>query len=125
MVLALVTCTGTPTASSPKPTPNVTARQSTAPTQTATASVDDKTVTVQMAEHFYSPALVKVKVGTTVVWWNVGTQVHDVNAVDNSFHSNNMDPGDRFTYAFFKPGVYKYFCIPHAGDGMTGEVDVE
>lgn len=87
--------------------------------------MDDKTLTVQMAEHFYSPGQVKVKVGTTVIWWNVGTQVHDVNAVDDSFHSNNMDPGNRFAYTFFKPGVYKYFCIPHAGDGMVGEVDVE
>lgn len=82
-------------------------------------------MTVQMAEHFYSPAQIKVKVGTTVIWWNVGTQVHDVNAVDSSFRSNNMDPGNRFAYTFFKPGVYRYFCIPHAGDGMVGEVDVE
>jgi len=36
-----------------------------------------------------------------------------------------MDPGNRFAYTFDKPGIYKYFCIPHAGDGTTGEVDVE
>lgn len=78
-----------------------------------------------MGEHFYSPSQVKVKVGTTVIWWNVGSQPHDVNSSDNLFRSANMDPGNRFSYTFLRPGVYKYFCIPHGGDGMVGEVIVE
>lgn len=82
-------------------------------------------VTIQMAEHFYSPSQVTVKVGTTVVWWNVGTQPHDVNSFDDLFHSPNLDPGNRFSFTFLRPGVYGYFCIPHAGDGMTGQVVVE
>ena len=36
-----------------------------------------------------------------------------------------MDPGNRFSYTFLRPGVYKYFCIRHGGDGMVGEVIVE
>jgi plastocyanin len=87
--------------------------------------VDYKTVIVQLAEHFYSPSLITVKVGMTVVWWNVGTQPHDVHAYDKSFNSPNLDPGNRFSYTFLVPGKYRYFCIPHEGDGMTGEVDVE
>ncbi|MDP9281566.1 MAG: plastocyanin/azurin family copper-binding protein [Chloroflexota bacterium] len=80
---------------------------------------------VQLAEHFYTPALITVKVGTTVTWRNVGQQVHDVNANDGSFHSGNLEPGGTFTYTFTKAGHFKYYCIPHAGDGMTGEVVAE
>lgn len=89
------------------------------------ATPDETKPLVQLAEHFYTPALITVKVGATVTWRNVGQQVHDVNAYDGSFHSGNLEPGGTFTYTFTKAGDFKYYCIPHAGDGMTGEVVVE
>jgi plastocyanin len=89
------------------------------------AAFDATKPLVQLAEHFYTPALITVKVGTTVTWRNVGQQVHDVNANDGSFHSGNLEPGGTFLYTFTKAGHFKYYCIPHAGDGMTGEVVVE
>lgn len=91
----------------------------------ATATSDTTQPLIQLAEHFYTPAQLTVKVGTTVTWRNVGQQVHDVNANDGSFHSGNLEPGMTFTYTFTRPGQFKYYCIPHAGDGMTGEVDVD
>jgi plastocyanin len=89
------------------------------------ATLDPTKPLVQLAEHFYTPALITVKVGTTVTWRNVGQQVHDVNAEDGAFHSGNLEPGGTFTYTFNRAGHFKYYCIPHAGDGMTGEVVVE
>ena len=85
----------------------------------------DRTATVSLAEHFFDPALLTVKAGTTVTWRNVGQQTHDVNARDGSFHSPLLGPGGTFSYTFTTPGRYRYFCVPHEGDGMIGEVDVQ
>ncbi|HEV8654005.1 MAG TPA: plastocyanin/azurin family copper-binding protein [Candidatus Limnocylindria bacterium] len=79
---------------------------------------------IQLAEHYYDPSSITVKVGTTVTWINRGQQTHDVNAYDKSFASGNLLPGGTFAYTFTKPGTYRYYCIPHEGDGMTGEVNV-
>ncbi|MDE3192633.1 MAG: cupredoxin domain-containing protein [Chloroflexota bacterium] len=81
-------------------------------------------VTVEMAEDFFTPKTITVAAGTTVVWENVGEEDHDVQAKDGSFGSNRLGPGDSFSHTFTKPGTYPYFCTPHVGDGMVGEVDV-
>ena len=91
----------------------------------AAPTLPNVSANVSLAEHFFDPALLTVKVGTTVTWRNMGQQVHDVNARDASFHSPLLGPGGTFSYTFTKPGRYPYFCVPHEGDGMVGEVDVE
>ena len=90
----------------------------------ASPTIASGTVTIEMAEHFYSPSFITVKVGTTVVWKVVGIQSHDVHARDGSFNSPLMAPGNTFTYTFTKAGKFPYYCAPHEGDGMFGEVDV-
>lgn len=90
----------------------------------ASPTIASGTVTIEMAEHFYSPSLITVKVGTTVMWKVVGVQSHDVHARDGSFNSPVMAPGNTFTYTFTKAGKFPYYCAPHEGDGMFGEVDV-
>ena len=90
----------------------------------ASPTIASGTVTIEMAEHFYSPSFLTVKVGTTVVWKVVGVQSHDVHARDDSFNSPLMAPGSTFTYTFTKVGKFPYFCAPHEGDGMFGEIDV-
>ena len=92
--------------------------------QNASPTVASGTVTIEMAEHFYSPSLITVKVGTTVVWKVVGVQSHDVHARDGSFNSPLLAPGNTFTFTFTKAGKFPYYCAPHEGDGMFGEVDV-
>lgn len=94
-------------------------------TPSVTTSSDDKTVVVQLGEHYFDPSAITVKVGTPVVWRNVGQQTHDVHARDGSFDSPLLNPGNTFTFTFTKPGHYPYYCIPHEGDGMTGQVDVQ
>jgi len=127
----LVSCGATVPAASPAPlatvaaTATASATRSPAPSAAnATPAVASGTVTIEMAEHFYSPSFVTVKVGTIVVWKVVGVQSHDVHARDGSFDSPLMAPGATFTYTFNKVGKFPYYCAPHEGDGMFGEVDV-
>jgi len=112
----------------PQPTTAVTTTPASASraaaTTAASPTVASGTVTIEMAEHFYSPSFLTVRVGTTVVWKVVGVQSHDVHARDGSFNSSLMAPGNTFTYTFTKAGKFPYYCAPHEGDGMTGEIDV-
>lgn len=78
-----------------------------------------------MGDHFFDPATAVVKVGMTVTWVVVGSQVHNVNAYDGSFRSPDMGPGGRYSFTFNKPGRYQYLCTPHYGDGMAGVIVVE
>lgn len=80
---------------------------------------------IQLGEHFYTPAQLTIGVGSTVTWRNVGQQTHDVNAYDGSFRSGSLGTGQTFSYTFTKPGRFRYYCSPHEGDGMIGEVVVE
>jgi plastocyanin len=82
------------------------------------------TAVVEVGDHWYIPAKLTVPVGTTVTWRMVGSQEHDVWAYDGSFHSPTLGPGMSFSRTFTRPGSYKYFCVPHYGDGMYGEVIV-
>ena len=112
-----------PAASTARPTQSVSAAPVTA-TPASTTSADDKTVVVQLGEHFFDPSSITVRVGTTVVWRNNGQQTHDIHARDGSFDSPLLNPGNTFTFTFTKPGLYPYYCIPHEGDGMIGQVEV-
>ena len=104
----------------------VTPGSSTRTTATPAAATpsDDRTVVVQLGEHFFDPSSITVNAGTTVIWRNNGQQTHDVHARDGSFSSPPLDPGNTFSHTFTKPGHYPYYCIPHEGDGMVGEVEV-
>jgi plastocyanin len=122
-VMAAACASPAPATSTTRPTQTVRAPAvSAAPL--VTTSPDDKTVVVQLGEHFFDPSTITVRVGTTVIWRNNGQQTHDVHARDGSFNSPPLDPGNAFTFTFIKPGQYPYYCIPHEGDGMVGQVEV-
>ena len=36
-----------------------------------------------------------------------------------------IKPGEEFEVKIEKAGTYRYFCIPHEGDGMTGTLEVK
>jgi len=129
IVVVCASCAAATPSGPPSVTPTigtVTARATptSAPTQVAGPTLASGTVTVQLAEHFFSPSLITVAVGTTVVWVDVGQQSHDVHARDGSFDSPPLSPGNTFAHTFTKAGKYPYYCVPHEGDGMFGEVDV-
>lgn len=88
----------------------------------------------------FVPATVTVKVGDTVRWENMSVMVHtvtcdpdkaarpaDVALPDGAevFDSGNILPKKTFDHTFTVAGTYRYFCKPHEGAKMIGEVIVE
>jgi plastocyanin len=73
----------------------------------------------------FFPAVLTVKVGTTVKWTNsqVDKVDHTVNANDNSFSSPALKPGESYANLFTKPGTYLYFCSLHP-DHMRARIEV-
>ena len=100
-----------------------------------------KDVVIEMTNDLrFQPSSITISVSDTVRWKNSSLLVHtvtadpglaankeDVNLPDGAkaFNSGNLDPEKEFEHKFKVPGQYKYFCIPHEGAGMTGEVVVK
>lgn len=87
----------------------------------------------------FLPVKVTVKAGQSVTWRNVGKVGHTITTIRSkaAVKSHAAVPagavawdsgfilGSRsYTRKFTKPGVYRYFCIPHEGGGMVGTIVV-
>ncbi|MEF8842064.1 MAG: plastocyanin/azurin family copper-binding protein [Haloarculaceae archaeon] len=85
----------------------------------------------------FSPAVLWVESGATVTW-EIGSGSHSATAYSPNydrpmrmptdgepFDSGVLSEGESFEHTFEAPGVYNYFCRPHAGLGMVGLVIVE
>jgi len=87
----------------------------------------------------FQPRTVQIRVGETVTWRNTSALVHTVTAdpalaqrADDvelpqgaqRFNSGSIAPGQSYSHTFSVPGTYRYFCIPHELQGMTGTVEV-
>jgi plastocyanin len=104
---------------------------STPPAAGATAASVDvpaaKVVKISMQGLKFIPAVLKIPVGTTVIWINMDLNQHDVRAEDNSFTSNLIAGGQTFQFTFKKAGLFPYYCGLHGGPGgkgMSGTVEV-
>lgn len=95
----------------------------------------------------FDPATIAVQSGTTVTWLSKSDDAHTVTAYDASLEEGGdyfssggflseaearvnlsaalIAPGESYEVTFEEPGAYRYFCIPHEGDGMKGTVVVE
>lgn len=98
-------------------------------------------VTVKATDDLqFVPAKVTVRVGETVRWQSASVMVHTVTCDPakaarpedvtlpkgaRRFDSGNIPPHGTFAHTFTVPGTYRYFCIPHEGADMLGEVIVE
>jgi plastocyanin len=118
----------TATATNPPATSVPAATATTAPVTAAPATASPApTVAValiEMGDHFFDPAQLTVKVGTTVTWKSVGQSTHDLAARDGSFVDGGMSFGQTFSFTFTRAGRYPYVCMQHEGDGMVGVVTV-
>jgi plastocyanin len=87
----------------------------------------------------FQPSLIKIKVGQSVEWENVGNEVHHATSdpslaikpteVTNPpgaepFDSGFLRPGETFTHTFTVPGEYRYTCVVHEAKGMVGTIVV-
>jgi plastocyanin len=100
----------------------------------------DAAVEVNMTNSLaFQPDAVRIKAGETVEWRNRSLFTHTVtddparakDAGDaqlpegaQSF-SAQVGPGEIYRHIFTVPGTYRYFCMPHEGWGMHGQVIVE
>jgi plastocyanin len=88
----------------------------------------------------FEPARTTIKVGDTVEWQNVGSQLHHVTTDPGAalkkadvatppgakpFDSGFLKPGESFSETFSVPGIYRYTCAVHEAKGMNGQVVVE
>ncbi|MEU6555299.1 plastocyanin/azurin family copper-binding protein [Streptomyces sp. NPDC046915] len=72
----------------------------------------------------FSPAVLKVKVGTTVTWTNQDADAHTVTSSGKGgpLHSAALATHATYSYTFTKPGTYAYLCTIHPF--MTATVEV-
>ena len=126
--LVLASCAGAPSPSAPSvpapSTPAPTAAATAAPATSAPPTPTAAVVLIEMGDHFFDPAQLTVKVGTTVTWKSVGQSTHDLAARDGSFVDRGMSFGQTYSHTFTRAGRYPYVCMQHEGDGMVGEVTV-
>jgi plastocyanin len=78
---------------------------------------------VTMSEQCFGPAILRVDTGSKVTWVNKDPVAHNVIGHGVAWGSGpDLQPGDRFSEVFRKPGAYAYACWIHPG--MTGLVVV-
>ena len=126
------------------PSPTETTERETPGTAGTSASPADAVVEMN-DELAFLPDPVRITVGDTVEWTNVGSYPHTVTAYGDGipegaayFASGGFDSeraarvepggyveeGGSYSHAFETVGNYEYYCIPHENAGMVGTVDV-
>lgn len=96
-------------------------RQSSAGSNTSATATN----MVNIKDYMFTPAIVKVKVGTTVTWTNQDAVSHTITADNPSGDApSSMDiaQGKSYSFTFKKAGTYTYHCFPHPY--MHGTVEV-
>jgi len=113
-----------------------------------------RTHTVEMTDGFvYDPDALTVAPGDTVEFENVGEQGHSITAYEEDLpdgaeywasggfdseqaardaysttgsteETGNVPGGETWSHTFETEGTHEYFCIPHEGAGMLGEIEV-
>jgi plastocyanin len=87
----------------------------------------------------FRPFRVTIRQEDLVVWENTSHMDHTVTAVPwlaarrrdvnvpvqaLPFGSGRLRPGEQYSHRFVIPGVYRYVCLLHEGQGMIGEIEV-
>jgi len=87
----------------------------------------------------FSPQTVTIKAGQVVLWRNQSlfghTVTFDRTEADNpsdvvvpagaeAFSSGDIGPGETFAHKFTVAGTYRYVCLKHQGESMTGTIIV-
>jgi plastocyanin len=87
----------------------------------------------------FSPQTVTIKAGQVVLWRNQSlfghTVTFDRTEADNpsdvvvpagaeAFASGDIAPGETFAHKFTVAGTYRYVCLKHQGESMTGTIIV-
>ncbi|MBC7387444.1 MAG: cupredoxin domain-containing protein [Cryobacterium sp.] len=88
-----------------------------------TTGAQAKQIEVQMKSISYSPKLIAIHSGDSVVWKNVSYSEHS--ASGETFDTSSVEPKHKSKAILFeKPGTYTYHCKVH-GTTMNGTIKVE
>ena len=90
---------------------------------TAPRPVSAALISVSISDLTFTPALVTVNLGDTVKWTNNDPIAHTVTALDGSFSSGKIAPGESFSVTFSTAGTFAYKCSIHTT--MAGSVKVK
>ena len=99
----------------------------------------NSTVITMTRTRRFEPDAVTINPGDTVEWrndsgldHNVTTDPFGITSQDDvssppgaaTFNSGAIIPGSRYMYTFVIPGTYRYVCVFHESEGMSGRVTV-
>ncbi len=82
-------------------------------------------IDVDLTDNEFTPRIVRIDPGVTVVWTNHGRSVHNILKSDNSvdfgkqFGVDSLSVDAKYQFTFKRPGVYDYYCSLH-GNPMSG-----
>jgi plastocyanin len=102
-----------------------TVKKTTVKTRPAATAAEKATITITSFQ--FTPKVLNVAVGTTVVWFNKEGR-HTVQADKGEFKSDVLTDGKSFEFTFSKAGKYAYHCSFHGESGgkdMAGTVIVK
>jgi amicyanin len=71
------------------------------------------TMSVKIENFAFSPATVRVKAGSTIVWTNGDAIQHDVTFDGGNISSGVLNQNDTFSHTFKTAGTYRYICSIH------------
>jgi amicyanin len=112
VVAALVMNNGDTAA--PSNTQHTAPSSTTSNSQTNNQPQAETTNSVTISNYAYSPAVITVKVGTTVTWTNQDSVGHTVTADSGTGPDSELiDQGKSYSYTFDKAGTFTYHCSPH------------
>lgn len=77
-------------------------------------------VSVSISDYAYDPSPLQIAVGTTVAWTNNDPVPHSASALDGSFDTGNIAPGESVSLTFTVAGSFDYTCLYHPN--MAGTV---
>ena len=80
---------------------------------TAAHAAERSSAAISVQEFKFAPAVLNVRVGTTVTWTNHDEETHTVTAAGGTFASAGLESGESFAQTFATPGTYTYFCSLH------------
>ena len=99
----------------------------------AEAGSEDSLI-IRIVDDEFSPKIINVPVGSTVIWESGGSNNHNVIASDGSWQAISSDyfeygiitKGDQYEHTFEEPGIYEYYCPYHGTNskGMVGTIIV-
>jgi plastocyanin len=82
-----------------------------------------KAAKIIIKDYAYSPATLKVRQGTKVIWTNKDSARHTLTTGTPHFNGGVLRQGKSYSHTFNQKGDYDYYCSLHPY--MVGKVIVE